>query len=119
MNIHVGNLATEVTEADLRQAFEAFGQVASAAVIMDRDTRQSRGFGFVDMPNDDQARAAMEGLNGHDLKGKPLRLSEARSQGGRGGGRGPRRDAGSGRGRFGSGDASEGRGSAGAAEDFR
>lgn len=91
MNIYVGNLASDVTEDDLRQAFEAYGQVGSAAVIMDRDTRQSRGFGFVEMPDEGQARAALSELNGKDLNGKALRLSEARSQGG------PPRGRGSGR----------------------
>ncbi len=86
MNIYVGNLAPAVTEAALRQAFEAFGQVASAAIIMDRDTGRSRGFGFVEMPNEDEARAAMTELNDKDLMGKPLRVSEARTQGGQRGG---------------------------------
>lgn len=90
MNIFVGNLARDVTDDDLRQAFAAHGQVASASVIKDRDTGQVRGFGFVEMPNDDEARAALAALNGADLKGNALRVSEAHGQGGSrgGGGRG-------------------------------
>jgi RNA recognition motif-containing protein len=91
MNIYVGNVFLAVTEEDLRQAFEAFGQVASAKIIKDRDTGNSRGFGFVDMPNHQEARSALSGLNGKDLKGRALKVNEARSrtdrQGGFGGGR--------------------------------
>jgi cold-inducible RNA-binding protein len=88
MNLFVGNLSFETTEADLRQAFEAYGAVQSAAVITDRDTGRSRGFGFVEM-GDDEARAAIEGLNETDLHGRALKVNEARprgSDGGRGGG---------------------------------
>jgi len=96
MNIFVGNLASDVTDDDLRQAFGAYGQVSSASVIKDRDTGQSRGFGFVEMPNDEEARAAMTALNEKNLKGKNLRVSEARGKaggrGGRQGGGGRRRD---------------------------
>ena len=95
MNIHVGNLAAAVSESDLRRAFGAYGQVASAAVIRDRDSGQSRGFGFVEMPNDAEALAAMEKLNGTDFGGRKLTINEARpmeprSGGGRGGDRGGR-----------------------------
>ena len=78
MNIHVGNLAREVTEAELRQAFESFGNVAAVRIITDRHSGVSRGFGFVDMPDRDEAQAALEGLNMKELAGRTLDLSEAR-----------------------------------------
>ena len=89
MNIYVGNLAREVTEDDLRQAFAAFGEVTSASVIKDKYTGQGRGFGFVEMPDKAKAEAAMAELNGKDLKGSNLNVNEARPkpEGGRGGGR--------------------------------
>ncbi len=88
MNLFVGNLNYTTTEQTLREAFEPFGQVSSAKVIMNHDTGRSRGFGFVDMPNDDEAQAAMEGLNGQEVDGRPLRINEAHSKGGGGGGGG-------------------------------
>ncbi|HVP58805.1 MAG TPA: RNA-binding protein [bacterium] len=101
MNIYVGNLSRDVTDADLKQAFEAFGQVASASVITDRYSGESRGFGFVEMPSKTEGQAAIDGLNGKDLKGRTLNVNEARPRnddrgggrggGGRGGGRGGRR----------------------------
>ncbi|RMI09087.1 MAG: RNA-binding protein [Calditrichaeota bacterium] len=92
MNIYVGNLSHEITDDDLREAFEAFGEVASAKVIKDNFSGASRGFGFVEMPNNSQADAAMKALNGAELKGSILKISEARSKsqkrrGGKGGGR--------------------------------
>jgi RNA recognition motif-containing protein len=78
MNIYVGNLSYEVTEDDLKQAFEAHGEVASANVISDKFTGRSRGFGFVEMAKDDEARAAIEAINGMDLKGRALNVNEAR-----------------------------------------
>ena len=91
MNIYVGNLLREATGDDLRQAFEAFGQVTSVKIITDRDTGDSRGFGFVEMPNNQEAKSALSGLNGKDLKGRTLKVNEARPrddrQGGFGGGR--------------------------------
>ena len=96
MNIYVGNLAHDVTEDELRGAFEAFGEVASASVIKDKYTQESRGFGFVEMPTQSQGQAAVTGLNGTDLKGRALRVDEAkprsdnRSGGGGGGGGGSR-----------------------------
>ena len=86
MNIYVGNLSREVTEEDLREAFEAFGQVTSTKIITDRYTGVSRGFGFVEMPARDEAQAAITGLNGKELKGRTLRVDEARprSEGRRG-----------------------------------
>ena len=98
MNIYVGNLPREATEEDLRQAFEAFGQVTSAKIITDKFTGDSRGFGFVEMSNSSEAQSAISGLDGKELKGSTLRVNEAR----------PRRDdprgrGGSGRGGFGGG----------------
>jgi RNA recognition motif-containing protein len=88
MNIYVGNVFLAVTEDDLRQAFEAFGQVASAKIIKDRYTGNSRGFGFVEMPNHQEARSALAGLNGKDLKGRALKVNEARPRNDRQGGSG-------------------------------
>ena len=90
MNIYCGNLAYSITSDDLRAAFEAYGEVSSANVIMDRDTGRSKGFGFVEMPNDSEAQEAINGLNGNDLGGRPARINEARPRtgGGGGGGRG-------------------------------
>jgi len=87
MNIYVGNLSYDATEDDLRQAFEAFGQVASVAVIKDRYTGRSRGFGFVEMSVDDEARTAINDLNGKEIKGRSVTVNEARprSEGGRSG----------------------------------
>ena len=89
MNIYVGNLSREVTEEDLRQAFEAFGQVTSAKIITDKFSGESRGFGFVEMPTKAEAQSAIDGLNGKELKGQTLNVNEARprSEGRRGGGR--------------------------------
>ncbi len=89
MNIYVGNLAPATTEEELRQAFAEHGQVASAKIIKDRYTFESRGFGFVEIPNKAQAQEAIDGLNGTDLGGNILRVNEAkprREGGGRGGG---------------------------------
>jgi cold-inducible RNA-binding protein len=95
MNIYVGNLSFNVTESDLREAFQAFGTVEKAAIITDKGTGQSRGFGFVEMPNREEATKAVGALNGKDLKGRALKVNEAqaktdrpRSGGGFGGGRG-------------------------------
>jgi cold-inducible RNA-binding protein len=105
MNIYVGNLSGDVGDDDLRQAFEAFGQVATATVIKDKFSGESRGFGFVEMPTKDEAQSAIEGLNGTDLKGKSLTVNEARprteSRGGRGGYGGSRGGHGGGKGGYG------------------
>jgi RNA recognition motif-containing protein len=92
MNIYVGNLSAEVTEEDLRAAFEAYGQTTSVKVIKDRFTGEARGFGFIEMPDQQEAKSAMESLNGSELKGKSIIVNEARSRaekrrGGRGGDR--------------------------------
>lgn len=85
MNIYVGNLSYGTNDAGLRAAFEAFGDVTSAQVIIDRETGRSRGFGFVEMPNDEQARAAIAALNGKELDGRTLNVNEARPRADRGG----------------------------------
>jgi len=79
MNIFIGNLSYNVTEGDLRQAFEAFGQVASATVIKDEQSGRSKGFGFVKMPAQAEAQSAIEVLNGKALKGRTITVNEARS----------------------------------------
>ena len=78
MNIYVGNLAFTVSEEDLKKAFEAFGQVASANVIRDQYSNQSKGFGFVEMPDSSEAQAAISALNGKELNGRSLSVNEAR-----------------------------------------
>jgi RNA recognition motif-containing protein len=94
MNIYVGNLAYNVTEADLKQAFEAFGEVSSANVIRDQYSNRSKGFGFVEMPNPVEAKAAIGGLNGKEINGRSLNVNEAKPRadrnrsGGFGGSRG-------------------------------
>ena len=78
MNIYVGNLSYEVTEEDLQKAFKTYGQVESAKVIKDMYTGRSRGFGFVEMPSDDEAQSAIDELNGSEIKGRALKVSKAR-----------------------------------------
>src|SRR4029079_1680596 len=78
MNIYVGNLSYGMSESELRDAFAAFGEVSSAKILMDRETGRSRGFGFVEMPNQGEAEAAIAQLNGKDLGGRALRINEAR-----------------------------------------
>lgn len=77
MNIYVGNLNFRSTSEDLERLFAEHGQVDSASVITDRDTGRSRGFGFVEMSNDDEARKAIQELDGADLDGRRLRVNEA------------------------------------------
>src|ERR1700757_2941051 len=88
--LYVGNLGYGVTDSDLEKMFAAHGTVESAQVIVDRDTGQSKGFGFVEMKTDQEARAAIQALNGQDSAGRPLKVNEAkpRAEGGRGGGGG-------------------------------
>lgn len=97
MNIYVGKLSYDVTEEDVRQAFEAFGTVTSVSLIKDRFSGESKGFGFVEMPTKAEAQTAIQKLNGTTLKGRTIVVNEARPrtesrQGGgkRGGGYGPR-----------------------------
>ena len=89
MNLYIGNLSHEATEADVQQAFEAFGQVKSATIIKDKFSGESRGFGFVEMPGRVEAEAAIIGLTGKELLGQTLIVNEAhaRADDRRGGGR--------------------------------
>jgi RNA recognition motif-containing protein len=91
MNIYIGNLARTVSEDDLRQAFEAFGQITSVSLIKDKFSGEPRGFGFVEMSSNKEGQSAIDGLNGKDLKGQALNVNEARprseNRGGGGGGR--------------------------------
>ena len=91
MNIYVGNLLREATEDDVRKAFEAFGQVSTVKIITDRYTGDSRGFGFVEMPDHQEAKSAISGLDGKDLRGRNLKVNEARPREDRGGGFGGKR----------------------------
>ena len=93
-NIYVGNLSFDVSDAQLQESFAAFGAVDQAKVVVDRMTGRSRGFGFVEMANDDEAQAAIEGLNGSDMGGRTLTVNVAKpktDRGGSGGGGGGRR----------------------------
>jgi RNA recognition motif-containing protein len=78
MNIYVGNLSYTLDEAELREAFAAYGEVSSVKVLMDRETGRSRGFGFVEMPNQAEAEAAVAEINGKEIGGRALRVNEAR-----------------------------------------
>jgi RNA recognition motif-containing protein len=91
MNIYVGNLSYDAAEADVRQAFEQFGEVTTVNIIKDKFSGEPRGFGFVEMPEKEMGMAAISGLNGQDLKGRALSVNEARPrvEGGGGGGRRP------------------------------
>jgi len=106
MNIYVGNLSYEVTEEDLRQAFEQSGQVESVSIINDKYSGRSKGFGFVEMPSNVEGQAAIESLNGKEMKGRALNVNEARprteNRGDRGG-YGGRRGGRSGKGGYGGG----------------
>ncbi|MCJ7610968.1 MAG: RNA-binding protein [Candidatus Aminicenantes bacterium] len=96
MNIYVGNISRDASEGDLREAFAAFGEVSSVSIIKDKFTSESRGFGFVEMPNKAEGDAAITGMNGKDLKGRNITVNEARPRtdrprtggGGFGGGKG-------------------------------
>jgi len=116
MNIYVGNLSPAVTEEELMQAFGGFGRVESARIIKDKFTGEPRGFAFVEMPSDKEAQAAINEMNGKDLKGKSISANEARPRAfdsrGRGGSRGSsnRGSRGGGRGDRGSRGGREGRG---------
>lgn len=98
MNIYVGNLSYNTTDEELRQAFGAHGEVTSVNIIKDRFSGESRGFGFVEMSNNDEAQAAIAGLNGTELGGRTLNVNEARPRT-EGGGRGGDRRGGGGGGR--------------------
>lgn len=105
MNIYVANIAYSVKDQDLRELFEAYGEVTSAKIIMDKATNRSRGFGFVEMAEDGAARQAIEGTNGKNFQGRDLVVNEARprpegDRGGFGGGGGYRSGGGGDRGGY-------------------
>lgn len=77
MKIYVGNMSYDVTEEDLREACEAFGQIESVTIIKDKFTGQPKGFGFVEIPSKAEAQSAIDGLNGKELKGRTLKVNEA------------------------------------------
>jgi cold-inducible RNA-binding protein len=127
-NLFVGNMTFQTSEGDLKALFEPFGQVARVHIAIDRETRRSRGFGFVEMPNDVEAAAAMQALDGKDFGGRQLKVNEARPReassaprggsrggpggdrgghGGNSGGQGGHGRGGGGRGRFSNEDYSE------------
>ncbi|RPH94710.1 RNA-binding protein [candidate division KSB1 bacterium] len=81
MNIYVGNLSYNMTEDDLRNMFEAHGKVDRASLAMDRATGQARGFGFVEMPNDTEARKAISTLNEMEMQGRKMMVNEAKPKG--------------------------------------
>lgn len=111
MKLYAGNLSYQVTTEDLQAAFEPFGQVVSVNIITDRGTGQSKGFGFVEMASDADGKAAIEALNGADLKGRAIKVNEAKPQTENRGG--DRRGPGGGRGGFGGGGGSRGGGGGG------
>ena len=78
MKLYVGNLPRTTTDETVKTLFEQYGEVASVRILFDRETRQSRGFGFVEMPNDEQANEAMEKLNETEVEGRRIRVNEAR-----------------------------------------
>lgn len=78
MNIYVGNLAYSVTDAEIREAFEEFGDVAEVNLVTDRTTGQSKGFGFVEMPNNSEADTAIKALNSTQLKGRAIKVNQAK-----------------------------------------
>jgi RNA recognition motif-containing protein len=92
MNLYVGNLSYRISEDQLKQAFEEFGQVSSCTIIKDKMTGQSKGFGFLEMPDRAEAEAAINALNGRDLMGRNLNVNEARPREGGGGGGARRQD---------------------------
>ena len=111
--LYVGNLPYSVDSSELEQMFTPYGAVSSAQIITDRETGRSKGFGFVEMANDNEAQAAIEALNGQDNGGRPLTVNEAKpreDRGGGGGGRGGFGGGGGGRGGYGGGGGGGGRG---------
>ena len=87
-NLFVGNMSFQTTESELRSLFEPFGELTRVNVVTDRDTGQARGFGFVEMPNDDEASKAIAALNGKEMSGRALNVNEARPKTERSGPRG-------------------------------
>ena len=102
MNIYVGNLLFDVTEDELKELFAPFGQVTEVRLIMDKFSGKSKGFGFIEMPSKEEAEKAINGLNGKDMKGRPMTINEAKPKTDRGGG--------GGRGGYGGGGGGRGRG---------
>ncbi len=94
MKLYVGNLSFSTTEEALQDEFSAHGQVEEVAVITDRDTGRPRGFAFVTMSNDEEARAAIESMNGRELDGRTITVNEAKPKTNAGGGRGGPRGGG-------------------------
>ena len=90
MNLYVGNLPYDLSEDDLRATFAAYGEVASANIITDRETGRSKGFGFVEMPDNSSADAAIKGLNGSAFNGRAIKVNESKPRNDRGGGRAKR-----------------------------
>ncbi len=80
MNIYVGNLSYEVTEDDLKEAFDAFGQVESIKIIKDNYSGRSKGFGFIEMQDNASAQSAIDGLDGKELKGRAIKVNQARAR---------------------------------------
>ncbi len=97
MNIYIGNLPFSLTDSDVRSAFEAYGSVSSVTLVTDRETGRPRGFGFVEMDVDSEARAAIEGLNGKEIGGRSITVNEARPRTGGGPRKGGREGGGGGR----------------------
>lgn len=93
-NIFVGNLSFSATEDSVRTVFEPYGSVDRVSIITDRETGKSRGFAFVEMPNDSEADRAIQALNGHEMSGRRLNVNEARPRDDRGGGGGGSRGGG-------------------------
>jgi RNA recognition motif-containing protein len=114
MKLYVGNLSFNTSESELRDLFAQHGEVSSASLVMDRETGRPRGFGFVEFPNDEHAKAAMAALNGQNVGGRDLTVNEAKPrEGGGGGGRGGFGGGGGGRGGFGGGRGGSGGGGRG------
>ena len=113
MKIYIGNMSFDTTEETVRQAFEAYGEINSINLISDRDTGRPKGFGFVEMANDEHAKAAIAGLNGTDMGGRTVNVNEARPRpeggGGGGGSRGGSRGGSGGGGNRGGGGGGRGR----------
>ena len=99
-NIFVGNLSFGSTEQDVRSMFEQFGSIERVSIVTDRETGKARGFGFVEMSNDDEAERAIAALNGANLDGRAINVNEARPKEDRGGGGGNRGGGGGGRNRW-------------------
>ncbi|WP_184547514.1 RNA recognition motif domain-containing protein [Mucilaginibacter sp. FT3.2] len=120
MNIFVGSLPFQLEEADLKELFEAYGEVSTVKIIIDRESGRSKGFGFVEMPDDEAAQLAITGLNGSDVKGRSIAVSQAEDKKPRdsrgGGGYGGNRGGGGG---YGGGGGNRGGGGGGYSKDSR